>query len=285
MQFQKLIGAKKLSCALIGASILTMALATARAETIKIGGSGAGLGVMRALGESFKKINPTVDVVAVSGLGSSGGRKALMADSLDIAVTSRPGESEEKLEGATARMYGRSPFGFAVQAKNQHTNLTIQDIIDIYGGKKMNWSNGGRLRLVLRPIADSDSQMLFGIGADMERVVRAAHKRDEMAIAITDEESATMIESIAGGFGSSMLTLIVSEKRALKLLSVKGIVPSPQNIANGSYPWFKSFYVLTKPDASAAARSFGDFILSAKARPMLEKLGHWLPDAREGRSR
>jgi phosphate transport system substrate-binding protein len=283
MKFRHEIDNVKLMSLIIAVIFNAFDLTPANGATIKVGGTGAALGVMRVLGESFKKTNPTVDVVVVPGLGSGGGRKALMGGALGIAITSRPGKAEEKLEGATARLYGRSPFVFAVQTKNKTTNLTIQDIIDIYGDKKISWPNGARLRLVLRPITDSDSELLFGIGPDMEQALKSAHKRDEMAIAMTDEDSATMIESTPGGFGSSVLSLILSEKRALKFLSVKGITPSPKSIANGTYPWFKSFYLLTKPDASAAARAFGDFVLSAPAQPMLEKLGHWLADTREGR--
>jgi len=283
MKLQYEIGGAKLTPQLIAAIFFAFYLTPANGATIKVGGTGAALGVISVLGESFKKTNPAVDIVVIPGLGSGGGRKALMGGALDIAVTARPGKAEEKLEGATARLYGRAPFVFAVQAKNKITNLTIQDIIDIYGGKKISWPNGERLRLVLRPITDSDSELLFGIGPDMEQALKSAHKRDQMAIAVTDEESATMIESTPGGFGSSVLCLILSEKRALNALSVKGIVPSPKSIANGSYPWFKSFYILAKPEASAVARQFAEFVLSARARPMLEKLDHWLPDPLRGR--
>lgn len=278
----------KLGCRLIywiGAVLMATVWPPAYGATLKVGGTGAALGVMERLGAAFKKNNPTVDIVVVPGLGSSGGRKALMGGALDIAVTSRPGHAVEKADGATARLYGRSPFVFAVQAKNPAANLTIQEIIDIYGGKKITWLGGDRLRLILRPITDSDSELLFGIGPDMEQALKAAHKRDDMAIAMTDEESASLIESTPGGFGSSVLSLIIAEKRRLRFLSVKGVAPSPAHIANGSYPWFKSFYLLSKPDASAAARAFGDFVVSAPARSMLEPLGHWLPDARSDRGR
>ena len=62
MRRRKVIDGKKLSFALIGASVFTIVLASADAETIKVGGTGAALGAMRMLGESFKKTNPTVDV-------------------------------------------------------------------------------------------------------------------------------------------------------------------------------------------------------------------------------
>jgi phosphate transport system substrate-binding protein len=134
--------------------------------------------------------------------------------------------------------------------------------------------------LILRQLTDSDTEMLLSIGPDMERAVKSAHQREGMKIAITDEESAEAIQSTPGAVGTSMLSLIVSEKRPLKALSIKGIVPSVKSIADGSYPWFKSFYLVTKADSSPSSRSFVEFALSARGRQILSTLGHWLPEAK-----
>ena len=146
------LGSRNLSAgALLMIGFLTAPVA---AETVKVGGTGAALGVMRVLGDVYKKDHPKIDIVVVPGLGSGGGRKALIGGALDLAVTSRPGKSVEKIDGASARLYGRSPFVFAVPVKNPLGNLTIQDVIDIYSAKKITWANGERLRLILRPLAD-----------------------------------------------------------------------------------------------------------------------------------
>jgi phosphate transport system substrate-binding protein len=77
-----------------------------------------------------------------------------------------------------------------------------------------------------------------------------------------------------------MLSLIISEKRPLKALSIKGIVPSVKSIADGSYPWFKSFYVVTRAESPRMSRSFVEFVFSARGRQILSTLGHWLPEAK-----
>lgn len=253
------------------------------AEPIKVGGTGGALGTIRLLAEAFKKDNPKHEVVVVPGLGSGGGRKALIGGALDLAVTSRPGKSVEKLDGATARLFGRAPFVFAVAAKNPVNNLSIQEIIDIYSGKRVAWPSGERLRLILRPLTDSDSEMLFGIGADMEQAVKSAHKRDGMSIAITDEESANLIESTPGAIGSSSTCLILAEKRPLKALTVKGVAATAKTIADGSYPWFKSYFIINKPDVTPAARAFADFVVSPRAQQIIAKVGYWLPEAGEAK--
>jgi len=251
------------------------------AETIRIGETGSALGAMRALGEAFRKQYPNMEVVVVPGLGSGGGRKALMGGALDVAVTARPWKGAEKIDGAVARLYGWSPFVMAVASKNPAANLTIQDILDIYSsGKKTNWPDGQWHRLILRPLADSDTEMVLNIGPDMEHAVKIAHRREGMKIAITDEESAEAIQSTPGAVGTSMLSLIVSEKRRFKALSIKGVVPSIKTVADESYPWFKSFYLVTKADSAPSLRSFVEFVLSARGWQILLTLGHWLPEAK-----
>jgi phosphate transport system substrate-binding protein len=159
------------------------------AEIIRVGGNGGALGVMRALGEAFEKQHSNIEIVVVRGLGSGGGRRALMDGALDSAVTAQSWKGAEKLQGAVARFCGRSPFVMAVSSKSPSANLTIQDMLDIYSGNKTSWPDGQRLRLILRPLTDSDTEMLLNIGPDMEQAVKSAHQRDGMKIAITDKES------------------------------------------------------------------------------------------------
>jgi phosphate transport system substrate-binding protein len=71
------------------------------AETVKNGGSGAAVGVMRSIGLAFMKQHPEIKIDLVPGLGSGGGKKALMAGALDLAVTARPGDGAEKISQCT----------------------------------------------------------------------------------------------------------------------------------------------------------------------------------------
>jgi phosphate transport system substrate-binding protein len=184
----------------------------------------------------------------------------------------------KKLEGGVARAYDKSPFALAAYPGVVDKNLTTRDIIDIYSGKKINWSNGKRIRLILRPLTDSDSDVLQTITPEMAAALKSAHAREGMKIAITDEESASAIESTPGGLGSSMACLIASEKSRLKPLAINGVAPSVKTLADGSYPYFKTFYLVTKSDPSPSSRQFIEFVLSRQGARLLSSLGHWVPD-------
>jgi phosphate transport system substrate-binding protein len=253
-----------------------------QADTIKIGGTGAALGTMQLLGKAFRKTHSDATVVIVPGLGSSGGRKALHGGVIDIAVTSRAGRSVEKPEGVLAVLYGRSPFVFATSKKNPISGLTTKDIVEIWSGKKTTWPDGTRVRLILRPETDSDTEVLEGISPAMDEAVKLALSRPGMKIAITDSDSADAIQSTPGALGTSLLSLIIAEKRALKVLLLDGVEPSPKTISGGSYRYFKSLYILTRAKPSELAQQFVAFLSAARGHEILGQLGHWVVEDKTG---
>jgi phosphate transport system substrate-binding protein len=54
------------------------------------------------------------------------------------------------------------------------------------------------------------------------------------------------------------------------------VEPTPKNIANGSYPYFRTFFMVTGPNPSAFVQKFIDFVFSKDGRNMLSQTGHWI---------
>ena len=140
------------------------------ADEIKIGGTGAGLGTMRLLADAFARQVPEVNVSVPPSLGSSGGIRAVVGGALDIAVSSRPLKEDERKLGATEIEYGRTPFVFAVASKSKVTAITNGQLADIYAGRLVNWPDGTRIRLVLRPAGESDTAQVKSMSPDIGRV-------------------------------------------------------------------------------------------------------------------
>lgn len=265
---------------LVGVLAWSLVSGPAKAETIRAGGTGAALGTMRLLAEAFQKAHPDAKVVIVPGLGSGGGRKALLGGAIEIAVTSKAGKAEEKLQGATATLYGRTPFVFATSKKNSAAALTTKEILEIWNGNRTAWPNGQRLRLILRPESDSDTDVLKSLSPAMAEAVKAALSRPGMKMAVTDGDSADAIESTPGALGTSTLALMISEERSLKALALNGVTPSPKSIADGTYPYMKSVYLLTGSKPSQATQEFVSFVSSARGREILGQLGYWVVEGK-----
>lgn len=259
-----------------GLAAVVPCIAAAQTEEIRIGGTGGALATMQLLADAYTKNSPQVRITVLPSLGSGGGIKAVLAGSVQIAVSARPLKAEETSAGASEVEYGRTPFVFAISAKSRVTGLTLQQLVDIYGGRTESWPDGTRIRLVLRPVGDSDSDMIKAMSPAMRDAKIKAEQRKGMAFAVTDQESADSLEKIPGALGASTLGQIISEKRGLKALRLDDIQPSPQTIANGHYAYYKTLFMVTTPKASPAARQFIAFVQSASGREILQRTGHWV---------
>lgn len=247
-----------------------------QAQEIKIGGTGAGLGTMQLLAQAYAKKQQDAKITVLPNLGSGGGIKALLSGAVHVAVSARPLSEAESNAGAVAFEYGRTPFVFATAAANKVTSITTQNLLNFYSGKVDAWPDGSRLRLVLRPIGDSDSDSIKAISPAMRDATSAAEQRKGMIFAVTDQDSANAIETTPGALGPSTLALLLSEKRPLKALALDGVVPSVQSIASGSYPLIKPLWLVTGPKTLREAQAFVNFVRSAAGHEILRQNGHWV---------
>lgn len=262
----------RVSCVVLA---LTSAAAV-QAQEIKIGGTGAALGTMQLLAQGYAKTGPNTKMYVLPSMGSGGGIKAVLAGAIQIGVSSRPLSEAESKAGAVAIEYGRTPFVFATAAASKVTGITTQNLVDFYAGKVDEWPDGSKLRLVLRPIGDSDSETIKAMSPAMREAESAAEQRKGMVFAVTDQETASAIEKVSGALGPSTLALLISEKRALKALALNGVVPSAQTLANGSYPLAKEMLIVTGPKTPPEAQAFVSFVQSAAGREILRQSGHWV---------
>ena len=254
------------------AVLLVSGSRSAGAETIRIAGTGGAMETMRLLGEAFRKHNPGIRVEMLPGMGSSGSVKAVLAGRLEIGLTGRSLSGEERAQGVVETRYAKTPFVFAVNRSLKITGMTLRGVAEIYAGKR-DWEGGKRIRVVLRPPEDSDLPVLKGMSPAMSAAVDIAMRRNGMIVATTDDDAADAIESVPGAIGGTTLSLVLSGKRALRVLALDGVVPSVRTMADRSYPYSKSFYMVTRKETTAAVRRFIDFVRSPAGSVILSKNG------------
>jgi phosphate transport system substrate-binding protein len=261
-----------------GAAVAACCLAAGAvaAQDFRIGGTGGALATMQQLADAYVQQHPGVRITVLPSLGSGGGIKAVLAGAIAIAVSARPLTDAEIAAGAHALEYGRTPFIFATATANPVDGLTLRELIDIYAGRTESWPDGTRIRLVLRPVGDSDSDMIKSISPAMREAKLLAEKRKGLAFAVTDQDAADNLEKIPGALGPSTLAQILSERRALKALRLDGVEPSAQSIADGRYAYYKSMFIVTTTTTPPVARQFVEFVQSAPAREILQRTGHWV---------
>lgn len=221
--------------------------------------------------------NPDIRVAIAPSLGSGGSIKAVVAGAIGLAVTSRPmSESERKL-GAVETEYARTPFVFAVSTRSRVTAITSGELADIYAGKRVNWADGSPVRIVLRPASDIDTEMVRNISPAIRLGLAAAEARPGVRFSVNDQDAADDMEKIPGAIGPGSLALIVSEKRALRALTLDGRDPTPMNAASGAYPYYKRLFLVTGAKRVPAVARFVAFVQSPAGRKIITSNGQWIP--------
>ncbi|HAR46819.1 MAG TPA: hypothetical protein DCS05_11845 [Nitrospiraceae bacterium] len=154
------------------------------------------------------------------------------------------------------------------------SDISTRDIIEIFSGKKTEWPDGTRVRPVLRPETESDWLVLMQLSPEMAQAMKTGLAKDGMLIAVTNQETMDMIAKVPGALAVSTGAQIRSEKRSVKTLSLNGVAPSARNVANGSYPFFKSSYIVVSRKSSPRVKKFLEFVGSPTGRSILEKAGN-----------
>ena len=166
---------------------------------------------------------------------------------------------------------------FAAPATTQATNITTEQLVDIYSGKLLNWPDGSALRPVLRQPGDDNTRQVRNISPALDSALSIAEQRPGMLFAMTDQEAVSKIENTSGALGVTTLALIISENRQVRALTLDGVEPTVTNAVSGSYPHYKRLFLITLSEPSAAVQRFIAFIQSPAGREILTQTGHWTP--------
>ena len=249
----------------LGLAALTISLAT-QAETLRVGGTGAALGTLRQIGAEFSRQNPSIRIEVLPYVGSTGAIKAVDAGSLDLGLSGRPAKPDEDRLDARLSAYARTPMVIAAHPSNALQSISRDQLSALYGGRTREWGDGGRIRIILRPAHETDNDVLRLISPEISLALDQALKRPGMMVAYTDQDAADAIESTPGAIGTSTLALLRAENRKVRILALDGIAPDVQTLANGSYPFGKTLYLVTRRHPVPAVEALTRFIRSPQGR-------------------
>lgn len=248
-------------------------------ETIRVGGTGSALGGMQLLAQAFMKAHPESRVVVLPSLGSGGGIKALLSGKIDVSVSARPLKDSEKAKGINDQEYASSPVVFATHKETAVDGVTLEELPALYAGETNVWPDGSRLRLVMRPATETDTKLLRSFSPEMDKAVEAATQRDNLFVAVNDQDNASALEDIRGSLGLTSLGQLQTEQRRLKPLTFNGLVGTVDALRDGTYPYAKHLYLITAPDQVPLAAAFVNFVWSPEGRRILTAHGNLVPEA------
>jgi phosphate transport system substrate-binding protein len=234
---------------------------SARAEPIRVGGSGAATKLLSVLSVNLDEKRDNFTLEVIPSLGSSGGIRALAEGALDVAVSGRPLTDEEVKQGMRVAVTMQTPFAL-VTSHDAPNGLKSDEIADLYRAPRAEWADGSPLRVILRPKSDSDTPLLGSLFPGMASALDAARKRHDVPVAATDQDNAEAAERLPGSLAGASLTQIKTEQRRLRLIAVNGVTPSLTALETGAYPFGKLIHLVLPAKNNAMADRFVAFLRS-----------------------
>lgn len=236
--------------------------------TVSISGSTSVEPIMEKLKEAFEEKNGGV-TIEVQGIGSGAGIKNAMQGVSDIGMSSRDLKDEEKgsLKETTIAYDG---IAVIVNPSNKMSNLTVQNIKDIYTGKITNWKElGGDDKPIVAISREEGSGTRDAfqelVGYKSEQLMKNAQ------IASGSGNIATSVASNENAIGFVSFDSLNSNVKAVKVNDVEA---TPTNVLAKTYKLSRGFLLVNQDGKlSNAGKALIDFILSDEGQSIVEKAG------------
>ena len=224
--------------------------------------------VIGALGESFQNANSGV-TFTYNPTGSGSGIQAVSEGRCDIGLASRGLKDDEKSSGLTETVLAYDGIAVVVSPENPVSDLTIEQIADIYTGKITNWSevggNDAEIVLIGREAGSGTRDGFESITGTEE----ACQYRQELTS--TGDVIATVSQN-PNAIGYASLSAV---GESVKALTVGGVAATEDTVRDGSYVVQRPFVLVTKTgsELSPAAQAFFDYATSGEVADIIANAG------------
>ncbi len=222
-----------------------------------------------ALSEAFMEKYPNVTVSA-QFVGSGAGIEAVLNGTADIGNSSRNLKDEEKEKGAVENIVAIDGIAVVVDPANEVTDLTKQQLSDIYTGTISNWKDLGGSDAPIVVVGRESGSGTRGAFEELLGLEDACKYSNEL-----DSTGAVMakVASTPGSIGYVSLDVLDDTVKALNL---EGAEPTEENIKAGSYFLSRPFVMATKGEISGQSelvQALFDYIHSDEGADLVKSVG------------
>lgn len=233
---------------------------------LTIAGSSALLPMMQAAATQFQAKNANVQIT-VTGGGSGAGRSQVCNGQIDIGDSDVKLSDKEKTDFKCADAVETAVAiqAFAPVANKQGpgkvTNLTKQQLVDIFTGKTTNWKDvgGDDQEIVLINRAKGS-----GTRANMAKFLFAGDDKQFATGASEEDNSETVLQTVSQTPGAiSYLGFAYLSNQNILAFGIDGVAPTKEDIQSGKWPIGGPGYAITKGEPKPLAKAFLDFVTSA----------------------
>ena len=241
---------------------------------IVVVGSSSITPVMEKLKEAYIALNPDV-TIEIQQTGSGAGIESVTSGSVDIGNASRALSDKEKSAGIEENIVAIDGIAMITDKNNKVTNVTKQQLTDIYTGKITNWKDLG-----------GSDEAIVVIGREAASGTRGAFEellevKNKCAYAQELDSTGAVLAKVAatpGAIGYVSLDVVDKTVAALKL---DGVDATEDNIKAGKYTLSRPFVMATKGSVSSQSelvQTWFNFVKSDAGKKVIKGVGLILPE-------
>jgi phosphate transport system substrate-binding protein len=268
-----------------GPSSSEEAASDSSATYIENKGSDTIVNLALAWAERYQVEHPEVRI-SVTGGGSGTGIASLINGTVDLANASRKIKDEEIAEAKSngvepvEHIIARDAIAVIVNPQNPVSQLTLEQISDIYSGKFSNWSEiGGEDRPIVRLSRETNSgtHVYF-----LETVLRLGNPDDKTLFSMdtlllpSSEGIIAEVRQNPNAIGYDGLGYVPKDLKMIAIAEEEGdayVLPSIPTVNAKTYPIARDLYMYTDGEPTGVDKEYLDWILSPEAQEIVAELG------------
>ena len=212
------------------------------------------------------------------------GYRLLAEKETDIFIGVYPSDEQKAYaeENQTTFEYtpiGTEAFVFFVHKDNPITNLTTEQIKDIYSGKITNWRDVGgkneKIAAFQRNEGSGSQSMLKRFMGNTPIMDAPTEMVNDLMAGIIEQVADYKSKTNSIGFSFRYYVEGIIKNPDIKMISIDGIAPTSENIRNGSYPVLTPIYAVTyKDNQNGNVNKLLEWILSDEGQYIINETGY-----------
>jgi phosphate transport system substrate-binding protein len=230
--------------------------------------------------ELYMKNNPSA-IIQVTGGGSGVGITALINGTTDICNASRPMKQAEieKLKSRYNTLGVQIPCAkdgitIFLNEANKVEELSIKQLSDIFQGKIRNWKELGGNDAEIRLYGRENSSGTYTYFHD--EVVKADYAASVQTLPGTAAVVNAVKKDVNGiGYGGAAYAVGVKHAKVKKDAGSQSVLPTKENIANGTYPITRYLYMYLRNRPSGEIKKYIDWVLSQEGQMIVTEVGYF----------
>jgi len=257
----------------IGCSSQSASINT-KPNNLRIKGSDSMLLLVQRLADRYMMLHIGTSI-SVDGGGSVVGIEALINGTTEICATSRPFSNEEVQQLAQRHnsigisiLAAKDALSIVVHPSNPVSNLSTNEIKDIFFGKITNWKTvgGNDLPITLYSREPNSGTYLYF----EEHVLLGEPYSDNCLVMPGTHAIISALIQDSSGIGYSTFAYANTVKR----LSVNNVAPTPENVRNGTYPISRYLYFYTINQPEGEIKKFVDWVVGQEGQRVVKANGY-----------